>query len=107
MSFGVPVRPRGTAFITYSRCWGVMAAVMSVSMYPGAMTLAVMFREAYSRAIERAAPSSAALVAAYAVCPALPMSATTLDMNTIRPHLERIMPRLAARAHARAPRTFV
>src|SRR5271155_836005 len=98
MSFGDPVRPRGTAFITYSLACAVMPAVMSVSMYPGAITFAVIFRDAYSRAIDRAAPSRAAFVAAYAVWPALPMSATTLDMNTIRPHLDRIIPRLAARA---------
>ncbi len=64
MSRASPVRPSGMIFSICSFISAVIVAVMSVSMKPGATTLTVMLREAYSRAIDLAAPMRAALVAA-------------------------------------------
>jgi hypothetical protein len=84
----------------------VIDAVMSVSMNPGATALTVIPRDAYSRASVFVMPSSAAFVAAYAACPAFPISPTTLDRNTTRPARARIITLIAARAQASAPFTF-
>ena len=63
-SSGCPTRPSGMAPAIVSRAACVMAAVMSVSMNPGATQLTVMLREASSRASERVNPSVPAFDAA-------------------------------------------
>ena len=60
----VPYRWSGTCDLIVSFCSSLSTAVMSVSMKPGATTLAVIEREPSSRAIERAMPTRPALEAA-------------------------------------------
>ncbi len=64
MSSGVPRRSSGIPALSVVRASGVIAAVMSVSMKPGATTLARMFRDASSLAIDLVMPISPALLAA-------------------------------------------
>ena len=64
MSSTVPIRPSGicSAYLPFRS--SPSSAVMSVSMKPGATTLAVTPREPSSRASERARPTSPDLEAA-------------------------------------------
>src|SRR5690348_5359383 len=64
MSFGVPRRSSGICAESVVRASGVIAAVMSVSMNPGATTLARIFRDASSFATDLVRPISPALLAA-------------------------------------------
>ena len=61
---GVAIRPAGIALRISALRSSVRAAVMSVSMNPGATTLAVMLRVPSSRVIDRASPTRPALLAA-------------------------------------------
>ena len=64
MSSGVPRRRRGTFDAHSSRALPVIARVMSVSMSPGAITLAVIPREATSSATALVNPMRPAFDAA-------------------------------------------
>jgi hypothetical protein len=64
ISSTVPYRPSGTCPTYSARLASGSARVMSVSMNPGATTLAVMPREPSSRLIDRASPISPDLDAA-------------------------------------------
>src|SRR5205823_6170966 len=63
-SFGVPSRSSGICCESVVRASGVIAAVMSVSMKPGATTLARMFLDASSFATDFVRPMRPALLAA-------------------------------------------
>src|SRR5947208_21279 len=60
-------------------------------------------REATSRASARVTPTTPACAAAYAACPAFPISATTEVRLTIRPYRARTMTRSAALVQWNAP----
>ena len=64
MSCGVPSRSSGICVNSVFLASSVIAAVMSVSMKPGATTFARMFRDASSLATDFVSPISPALLAA-------------------------------------------
>ena len=64
MSCGVPSRSSGICPDSAARASGVIAAVMSVSMKPGATAFTRMLRDASSFATDLVRPMSPALLAA-------------------------------------------
>src|SRR5947199_5023 len=76
---------------------------MSVSTRPGATAFTVTPRAATSRASDFVKPITPAFAAAYATCPALPISATTEVRFTILPYRARTMARTAALVQWKTP----
>src|SRR5690606_5964098 len=89
-----------------ARVSSASAAVMSVSMKPGATAFTVTLRDASSRASARVKPSTPAFVAAYADWPALPVALTTDVTLTIRPERARTIARAAALLQWKTPLRF-
>src|SRR5207302_700164 len=94
---GVPARPSAApSIIAFFACPG-RSRVISFSIQPGPTALTQMLRLPISRASAPVSPMSPALATAYAVCPTLLCSPTTLIMFTMLPP-----PRFSPRPNATA-----
>src|SRR5574342_865370 len=84
-SCAVPSRASGIISISFCRAASGSAAVMSVSMKPGATALTRMLREASSRATDLVRPMRPTLAAAQPPWPGFPISPTTEVRCTLSP----------------------